>query len=279
MTMKSICLINVLGAILLLAKVQSFTLNSPTVSRQPLRNTSTTATTTTTTLQASKKVSFDAQRRKELLTRKGPFFKLDRMQGNVEFGSTAKLVTTLDESSNPDGIKEWLSDGRGLALSIWDEDLMKELGNNVYRLQIMKLQFVTIQLAPRVDVKMWTQKDPNRNDDPVFMLQSINFDPNIEVLPGVGVPASALGIEIDVAGQLRSTKDGTGVRGTVSFATKGILPPPMRLLPDNVLKSASDTINDSIVKLAVQSFQKGATLKYNQYKTKKENEREAVVSA
>jgi hypothetical protein len=210
-------------------------------------------------------------RRKELLSRKGPFFYLDRMKGTVEFGSSAVLTTKLSEGeeSNPDGITEWLSDGRGLALSIWDEDLMKELGDNIYQLQTMKLQFVTIELSPSVDMKMQTVKAKSSNL-PVFKLQSVSFDPNIQILPGVGVSAESLGIKIEVEGQLRPTDDGTGVTGKISFATQGTLPPPMRLLPEAVLKFASDTINETVVQFAIQNFQTGARKKYKEYQQRQQ---------
>lgn len=203
-------------------------------------------------------------RRSELLARSGPYFKLNRFQGAVEFGSSAKLVTNLDQKPNPAGISKWLADGRGLALSIWDEKMMKDLGNSLYRLQTMKLQFVTIQLSPSVDVQMWTSPDPNTGE-PVFSLQSVNFDPNIQLLPGIGVSASTLGLQIDVVGELRSSPDGKGVTGSISFATTGNLPPPMRVLPEGPLKMASDAINDTVVSFAVESFQKGAIRKYREF--------------
>jgi hypothetical protein len=246
-----------------LLAAQAFTLHSPIHQYSRLVNKA-----TSTSLHD---IANNARRR-ELLGRNGPYFKLDRFRGAVEFGSSAKLVTKLDANPNPDGIKEWLSDGRGLALSIWDEDLMEDLGDSIYRLQVMKLQFVTIQLAPRVDVKMSTQ--PDAKGDPVFSLQSVSFDPNIQLFPGVGVSASALGVQIEVSGELRPSKDGTGVSGAISFATKGTLPPPMRLIPEPVFKAASDAINESIVKLAVQSFEKGATQKYLQYR--QQQQRQAV---
>ena len=214
---------------------------------------------------AGTKTAEQRARRKELLSRNGPYFRLDRLEGGVEFGSTAKLVTKLTDEPNLEGISEWLSDGRGMALSIWDEDLISELGDALYRLQLMKLQFVTIQLSPSVDVEMWTQR---RKEDgsPLFMLQSVDFDPNIELLPGVGLSASSLGIQIEVVGQLRPSKDGKGVTGGISFATRGNLPPPMRLLPEPALKAASDTINDTIVQFAIKSFQAGAIQKYEEFK-------------
>lgn len=209
-------------------------------------------------------------RRKELLNRNGPYFQFDRLNdGRVEFGSTAKLVTKLldndgDESSG-DGISEWLMDGRGLALSIWNNDLLTEIGDSVYRLQTMNLQFVTIQLAPSVDMRMWTQTRKS-DGSPLFMLQSVGFDPNIQIFPGVGVSAKSLGITIEVSGQLRPSKDGKGVTGLISYATTGNLPPPMRLLPEPVLKLASDTINDTIVEFAIQSFQKGAIQNFKEFR-------------
>ena len=106
-------------------------------------------------------------------------------------------------------------------------------------------------------------------DHPVFSLQSVNFDPNIQVLPGLRISADSLGIIIEVVGELRPTKDGKGVVGDIAFQTSGELPPPMRLLPEPALKAASDTINKTIVNFAIQSFQKGATAKYREFLRKK----------
>jgi len=216
-------------------------------------------------------------RREELLSRNGPFFKLNRFSGSVEFGSSIKLVTVLSSGANQDKtenlqqISEWLSDTRGLALSIWDDSLMEELNDNLYRLQTMKLQFVTIQLSPSVDMKMWTDSN---SDMPVFSLQSVGFDPNIQLLPGVGISAASLGIQIDVDGELKPTLDGRGVEGKISFATQGILPPPLRLLPEAALKLASDTINKTIVQFAVKSFETGARKKYEEFLQMKQNQKQ-----
>lgn len=211
-----------------------------------------------------------AARRKVLLSRKGPYFKLERMTGRIEFGATANLVTTLDSnddvagSSSPESIAAWLQDERSLALSIWDPKLIQEQesGDNVYRLQTMNLQFVTLTLAPWVDMQMMTVLE---NKQPVFTLQSIAFDPNIQVLPGMRINAEALGIVIEVAGLLRPSTDGKSVTGAIAFQTTGELPPPMRLLPEPALKAASDAINDTVVKFAIQSFQKGAKENYRDH--------------
>lgn len=236
-------------------------------------------TTRTTQLFATSTNLTPAQesRRRELLGRQGPYFQMNRFQGAVEFGSSTKLTTQLvDTQPNPQGIAEWLSDGKGLALSIWEEGMMTDLGNSLYRLQTMKLQFVTIQLAPSVDVQMWTSLD---NGEPVFSLQSVDFDPNIQVLPGVGIKASTLGIQIDVVGELRPTQDGRGVEGSISFATQGNLPPPLRVLPEGPLRLASQTINETIVSFAVQSFQKGAIRKYQEYLAERQQRNEETMAA
>ena len=212
----------------------------------------------------------EARRRRVLLSRRGPHFQLDRFSGKVEFGATANLITKLDNDPNPEAIATWLKDGRGLALSIWDEKLMAEIGDNTYRLQTMKLQFVTIQLSPSVDMKMWTKSERKTGSDttsPVFSLQSVGFDPNIQLFPGMGVPAESLGIIIEVVGELRPMANGLGVEGIISFQTTGTLPPPMRLLPETALRLASDTICNTIVKFASESFQKGAIGKYREFRS------------
>jgi hypothetical protein len=228
-------------------------------------------------------------RRKELLNREGNHFQLERFSGSVEFGAALNLVTQLEPAHDNDNnnqdleesdnatknlIEQWLTeaDGRGLALSIWEEDLLTILGNGVYRLQTMPLQFVTLQLQPSVDVQMWTQP-PGKNRagrilPPIFKMQSIAFEPNLQILPGMMVTADSLGLIVEVVGDLRPTPDGTAVTGKICFQTKGILPPPLRLVPESALKLAADTINDTVAQFAIASFQKGARQKYMEYKTR-----------
>jgi hypothetical protein len=211
-----------------------------------------------------------AARRTVLLGRNGPHFLVERMKGTIEFGATANLVTQLDnKASAKDDIMVWLQDERGLALSIWDKKLMKEMGDSVYRLQVMPLRFVTLVMSPWVDVRMKTAVDP-ATQQPVFTVQSINFDPNIEIMPGMRISAQSLGVVIEVAGELRPSADGKGVTGCIAFQTKGKLPPPMRLLPEPALKAASDTINQTIVNFAVKNFQQGAGEMYRDFQSKKQ---------
>lgn len=213
-------------------------------------------------------------RRKELLQRDGPYFTLDKRSGKIEFGAATKLVTDLSGNPNVDkvSIENWLgdNDGKGLALSIWDEKLMTVLPNSVYRLQTMPLKFVTLELQPSVDLQMYTQpagkNRAGRELPPIFKLNSVGFETNLRLLPGLGIISSeALGIFIEVAGDLRPSEDGKGVTGKISFQTKGLLPTPLRILPSRALKLAAKTINDTIVNFAVKSFEKGAIQKYDEF--------------
>lgn len=237
-------------------------------------------------------------RRAVLLARHGPHFAFDRFTGAIEFGATAQLVTRLDAGLGGDSndndddatrasIAAWLADERGLAVSIWDPALITELGHNVYRLQIMPLQFVTLRLAPWVDVEMKTvyrsgnEQPPDtppqqQQNQPDFVLQSVAFDPNLELLPGVRLNADALGIVIEVAGLLRPSADGRGVTGGIAFQTTGNLPPPMRLLPDQVLKATSDSINNTVVNFAIQSFQQGAKANFKEFLIRRRREKTQI---
>jgi hypothetical protein len=216
-------------------------------------------------------------RRKILLSRSGPYFRLDRLSGQIEFGATASLVTQLEDTEPAaDVIATWLRDERNLALSIWDPKLIQEKGNSVYRLQIMTLQFVTLQLAPWVDVQMKTMTTtPNSaaskthtqpQQIPIFRLQSVDFDPNVQLLPGLRISAETLGIVIHVAGELQPTPNGKGVSGSIAFSTSGQLPLPLRILPEAVLQAASDRVNDTIVQFATRSFKGGARANYSKFR-------------
>lgn len=102
------------------------------------------------------------------------------------------------------------------------------------------------------------------NDD-AMKLESVSFDPNIQILPGVGVSADSLGILIDVVGELYPSADGKGVDGKIGFVSSGELPPPMRLLPEQALRSSLSTINKTIANFAISSFQKGARTKFREF--------------
>jgi len=223
-------------------------------------------------LQATRRGSTwdnDVVQREDILAKK-EHFDINRMKGVVEFGAATDLVTNFG-NSDIDSISRWLSDERGVALSIWDEKMLKDLGDSVYRLQLMSLQFVTIQLSPHVDVRMWTDNSGEPNSSPLFQLDSVSFDPNIQVLPGIGVSAESLGIEIKVVGELRPSKDGKGVTGRIGFRSSGILTPPMRLLPEPALKLATITINRTITEFAVRSFQRGAIAHYRDFRRREQS--------
>ena len=244
---------SLLALIQLVALTHAFTPTSPFVHPQQQHQPTNTQLNSYTTSKS----------RETILQRNGAHFKLNRFGGKVEFGSTANLVTKFD-GSDKESIIEWLSDEKRVALSIWDEKLLKDLGNSIYRLQLMTLQFVTIQLAPSVDNRMWIDND-SKDNVPVFKLQSIDFDPNIQLLPGLNIPAESLGIQIEVVGELRPSKDGKGVEGRIGFVSGGELPPPMRLLPEPALKSASDLICKTVTDFAIMSFQNGARVKYQEF--------------
>lgn len=206
--------------------------------------------------------AYSSENRNKILGRSGSHFELNRFSGRVEFGSTANLVTTLDNADLAT-VSEWLLDEKRVAMSIWDEKLIKDLGDSVYRLEVMSLQFITIKLAPQVDNRMWTEKDASGT--PIFRVQSIDFDPNIQLLPGLNIPASSLGIDIEVVGELSPSRNGRGLEGKIGFVTSGNLTPPMRLLPVPALKTATNVLCKTITDFAIQSFQKGVKAKYREF--------------
>lgn len=227
------------------------------------------ATTPSTSLPASSSSDI-LQRRKVLLSRTGPYFRVDSSTGDVEFGATVNLTTKLDDGSvtNSVIIAEWLSDEKRVAKAIWDESLLLAKGNSVYQLQLMTLQFVTLQLQPSVTIKMWSSVRP-KDGSPVFYLQSVGFEPNLSLLGGgLGkVDAKTLGLEIDVVGQLApSSSEQGGIKGKITFSTRGVLPPPLRILPEGILQAASDRICQTVADFAIASFQTGARDSYQDFK-------------
>lgn len=211
----------------------------------------------------------DKFKRAKILNRRGQHFDQDNWKGTIEFGYTANLQTSL-ENAKSETILKWLEDETLVATSIWDKELMKDLGKKVYRLQLMTLQFVTIQLAPSVDVLMWTERDAAGK--PVFKLESVAYDPNVQLIPGVSIDAKSLGIKIEVMGELRLSDDGKGLSGEIGFVSGGSLPPPMRLMPKPAFQAATGLINKTVSDFAVRSFQKGAKENFGKFQRAQEQE-------
>uniref|UniRef100_A0A7S1FQZ3 START domain-containing protein n=1 Tax=Corethron hystrix TaxID=216773 RepID=A0A7S1FQZ3_9STRA len=202
----------------------------------------------------------DQRIRAKILNRRGDHFDLNPFAGKIEFGATSVLRTRLDGADAP-SVAAWLRDPAAVAGSIWDDKTLLD-GADLWRLNVMRLQFVSLALAPTVDVRMYTEE---RERGPAFVVQSRGFDPNVEIL-GMGVDAASLGIEIRVCGELRAAGDGSGLEGRIGFMTSGLLPPPMRLLPPPALKAASGVINGQIMNFAKRSFEKGARAEYEKFR-------------
>ena len=210
-------------------------------------------------LSAAPKKKWTEAERNTILSRSGDYWKMDRLRGKVSFGSSSFIRTGL-EGADEDSVRRWLADDRSIAMSIWDPKLVSNPEPQVYRLKLMTLMFVTIQLAPSVDVKMYTDDKTG-----VFKLESVAFEPGIQLLPGIKMSAESLGIVIDVVGELYPSRDGKSVDGKIGFVTSGDLPPPMRMLPEQAFKSSMSTINSTIMKFAQESFQKGARAKFREF--------------
>merc|ERR1719491_2324153 len=73
-----------------------------------------------------KRKSWTAHERDTILGRDGEYFKLDRMRGKIEFGSSSLIRTSLDGSDDA-SIRRWLSNDDQIAMSIWDPKLIKEI--------------------------------------------------------------------------------------------------------------------------------------------------------
>ena len=249
---NSLVFLAAIVVLLIACDVEAFMSQSPSHRHRTLKTTSLDART-------RQRKPWSERERQTILSRNGEHFKLDRMRGNIEFGSSSRIQTILDGADEA-AVRRWLSDDRQIAMSIWDPKLIKEVEPKVYRLKLMTLMFVTIQLSPHVDVRMFEEGQGS-----LFKLESVAFDPNIQILPGVGVSADQLGIIIDVVGELYPSRDGKGVDGKIGFVTKGELPPPMRLLPEQALKSSLSTINRTITNFAISNFQRGARDKFREF--------------
>jgi len=229
----------------------------------------------TLTQSRQRSSAFD-EKRKNILNRKGNRFYLDKVKNIIEFGLSAELVTNLTPQAPRRFIEKFVQDEDRIASSLWDSKLRKKIGKQTYRLQLRPLKFVTLQLEPSVDMVMWveeknvqttvtTSKNINNDTTPVFYLQSIGFDPNLQLLPGVGFNSESLNINIETCGSMQVSRNGSGLEGKIGFVTSGKLPVPLLLLPESVLKSAADLLSNTVKVFIIQTFEKSVIKEYQNF--------------
>ena len=108
--------------------------------------------------------SKDPAFRKEILTGSSSYMKVS--DSSVSFGATVKLSTALPTSGKAE-TEAWLRDLDSVAAAIWDPTKVKRLPN-AWRLSLISLRFVKIELLPTVDVELLTRD--NSAGDAVFYL-------------------------------------------------------------------------------------------------------------
>ena len=213
--------------------------------------------------------SKDAAFRREILTRPSSYMSI--IGSSVSFGATVKLSTKLP-TEGKDETEVWLRDLDSVATAIWDPTKVTRLPT-AWRLGLISLRFVTIELLPTVDVELLTRD--NSKGDAVFYLSSVAFDPRVKILPGVAIKAEDLGIEINVVGQMKAEGD-EGVVGAIGFETTGKLPLPLRVLPREVLEKAGAAINKQIVKFAEGNFKENAGVVFAEWKAGRDEEVQTI---
>jgi len=214
--------------------------------------------------------------REKIMNRKGQYFLLDKIQNRIEFGLTTELITKLTPKASRRVVEKFIGDESRVASMLWDPKLMKKIDKQTYRLQLKPLSFLTLSLSPSVDVIMWVEDKmlhvsssnetlSESDKTPVFYLESIGFDPNIKILPGVGITPRSLNINIETVGSLQVTQDGEGLQGKIGFVTTGKLPGPFLLLPDQALKRASELISNTVKLFIVRTFEKSVINEFSNF--------------
>ena len=75
--------------------------------------------TKTKLFATTKQKTWTKREKDNILNRNGEYFKLNRMNGAISFGSSSRIKTTLDGADKA-SIRRWLSDDEQIANSIWD---------------------------------------------------------------------------------------------------------------------------------------------------------------
>lgn len=133
-------------------------------------------------------------------------------------------------------IQQYLHQPKRLINALADSSRIQSLSNNVFRLHMRPLVFVSLKIQPTVDIKVWTASDGT------IYLHSIGCEI-------VGVDYINHRFNLDLKGHLSpySFKDIIRLQGNANLQVDVELPGPFSFAPKAILETAGNSLLKSIL--------------------------------
>eukprot|EP00639_Heterosigma_akashiwo_P034210 CAMPEP_0194715294 /NCGR_PEP_ID=MMETSP0296-20130528/7008_1 /TAXON_ID=39354 /ORGANISM="Heterosigma akashiwo, Strain CCMP2393" /LENGTH=170 /DNA_ID=CAMNT_0039615041 /DNA_START=289 /DNA_END=805 /DNA_ORIENTATION=- len=143
----------------------------------------------------------------------------------------------------------------------WDEELIEDLGNDIFRLQNKPIDFLVFNIQPQVTIEVVTDKKSGKT---TLKAKEITI---------LGAESLSDRVNIEVNGSLEATEKVTklgsssmktmSLEGKIEFTVSGTLPSQISsLTPTGMLQSATGGVNRRLTEYTTQKFRRAIVADY-----------------
>jgi hypothetical protein len=149
---------------------------------------------------------------------------------------TASLSVEIAVPEQPIPILHYLRQPQRLVYALVDSSRIVQLSEEVFRLKMRPLTFMTLSLQPTVDMRVWAESSGT------IQLRSLSC----EIL---GIEYINQRFSLDLKGYLspEQLSTGTRLRGKADLEVQVELPPPFSFMPKSILEATGNGLLKSVL--------------------------------
>jgi hypothetical protein len=157
---------------------------------------------------------------------------------------TASLSVEMAVPKQPIPIQHYLRQPQRLVHALVDNSRIQQLSEEVFRLKMRPLSFMSVSLQPTVDMRVWAEANGN------IYLRSVGC----EIL---GIEYINQRFDLNLKGYLSPSQLSTGtcLQGKADLEVKVELPPPFSFTPKPILEATGNGLLKSVLLTVKQRLQ------------------------
>jgi hypothetical protein len=171
---------------------------------------------------------------------------------NSQFVASQSVEITVPEQPVP--IQHYLRQPQRLVHAIADQNLIKQISQELFRLQMRPLNFMSLTFQPTVDLKVWTDADGTVH------LTSVGCE-----IPGLDYINQRFALELK--GKLYPVQNNgvTKLTGRADLKVNVDIPLPFSLTPKPILETTGNSLLKSVLVRIKQKLMHQLLLDYRQW--------------
>lgn len=174
---------------------------------------------------------------------------------------TASQTVKIHVPTQPIPIQHYLRQPQRLVHALTDNSRIHQLSEQVFRLKMRPLSFMSLNIQPTVDLKVWAE--PNDT----LRLRSLGCE-----IIGFEYINQRFALQLDGYLSLHESENITNLQGQANLTVEVDIPPPICFTPAPILETTGNSLLKSVLMTIKQRLQHQLLTDYRHWATSQMNE-------